>query len=371
MAFSIGLPGTAVQAAPKKPVLGFYASWAPPSPVHYSKISHLMFAFLFPSAGGQVTGPAVPSNVVSSAHAAGVKVIASVGGANHSTVFPSMAANASARTTFANSMRDYINSNGIDGVDIDWEYPANAQDSANLTLLLKAVRSAVGTSKLITMDMAPTHEKGQWVSKSSLEICDFYNVMAYDFTGSFPGSVVGQHSTYNHGVLGVTYWKNRGAPRERVIMGVPFYGKNFDAGGAAVDYKDIMAANPNISPDADSVGRTWFNGVTTMKKKSAYVAQQGYGGVMIWQLAGDAPAGSKSLLDAIETGYNTPASILPRQAGKTGFRSRIISPYPLAGSGAGLFDLGGRSLSVGTDKTRLPAGVYIRTPASPVATGKK
>jgi GH18 family chitinase len=339
----------AAQAAPKKPVLGFYSSWAPPS-VRWDKITHLMYAFLLPSGGGSFSND-VPGSLISEAHSHNVKLIASIGGAHNSTEFPGFAASSSGRSAFANSCKAVVNA-GADGVDIDWEYPANAQDSANFTLLLKAVRSAIGASKIISMDLAPTNEKGQWVSRSALDIGDFYNCMAYDFTGDFPGSLVGQHSSYNASVIGIYYWwKNRGVAKEKVVMGVPFYGKNFNAGGTPVDYKDIMSANPGLSPDADSVGKTWFNGVTTMKKKATYVAQNSYGGVMIWQLGGDA-SGSKSLLDAINDGLSAaPISIVSRGAQPDRFASQgLLFGIP---RGAGLRAIDGRLVAA-------PAlGIYV------------
>jgi chitinase len=294
-------------AKPRKPVLAFYTEWSPPGSIDYNKITHLLLAFSLPQGGGSVTG-FVPGGVVSAAHAAGVKVLASVGGANHGTVFPGIASNAGARTTFANSLKSICDANGLDGVDIDWEYPLTVQDSANFTLLLKAVRSAIGT-KLLTIDVAADGEKGSFVHKNALSIPDFVNVMSYDFTGSFAGSVVGQHSPYTKATSNLNYWRAKGVPREKLILGVPFYGKDFNQGGAPVAYGTIMANNPSVSPDADSVGRCWFNGVTTIKKKATYVAQMEYGGIMIWELSQDA-GGAKSLLTALNTGLEAPSATL-------------------------------------------------------------
>jgi chitinase len=349
------------EAKPKHPVLGFYTSWAPPS-VRYDKITHLMYAFLDPSSSGSISG-SVDGGVVSAAHNAGVKVIASIGGANNSDGFPSLAASSSGRTNFANACKSIVNG-GVDGVDIDWEFPANAQDSANFTLLLKAVRAAIGSGKILSMDLAPNDEKGHWVSHSAIEVGDFYNVMAYDFTGNYPGSPVGQHSSFNQAVYGLYYWwKNRGVAKTKVILGVPFYGKNFNNSGNPVDYRDIMSANPSLSPDADQVGQTWFNGVTTITKKSTYVAENGYGGVMIWQLGGDA-GGSKSLLDAVNKGLEAPeiVAIAPIGASAPGYASRrAVTLLGLAGETAGLRirDLSGREIVPSARNLAAPAaGVY-------------
>jgi chitinase len=289
-------------AKPKKPVLAFYTSWDPAGGINYSKVTHILFAFSTPNAGGSVSGY-VAGNVVSAAHAAGVKVMASIGGANNSGAFSGIAASSGARLAFANSVKSLCESNSLDGVDIDWEFPANAQDSANFTLLLKQLRTTLGT-KVISVDVAADGEKGQWINKAAATIPDFYNVMSYDYTGANDagGVVVGQHAPYSKASIAMNYWRVKGVPKENIILGVPFYGKNFDAGAAAVNYNSIMSSNPNLSLDADSVGRTYFNGVTTIKKKATLVAQQEYGGIMIWQIAQDMPSGPKSLLDALNLG---------------------------------------------------------------------
>jgi chitinase len=298
-------------AAPKKPVLAFYTEWDPPGGINYSKVTHILFAFSTAAGGGSISSY-VPGGIVSSAHSAGVKVLASIGGVNNSSAFPGIAGSASSRTAFANNIKSLLNGNNLDGVDIDWEFPEGATDSANFASLLREIRKAIGT-KLITIDVAADGDKALWVSKTAAAIPDFINVMSYDYTGDFPGSLVGQHSPYTKATTSLSTWRIKSGDRARVILGVPFYGKDFNAGGAPVAYKSIMANNPGLSPDADSVGRTWFNGVTTMKKKASYVAANGYGGVMLWQMAQDA-SGSKSLLDAIVEGLTTPLYVMDSRA---------------------------------------------------------
>ncbi len=309
-------------AAPKKPVLAFYAQWDAPGSVDFSKITHLLFAFSLPNSGGSINGY-VPGGVVSQAHSAGVKCMISIGGVNNSYAFPGIASGA--RQAFASNIKSILDQNNVDGVDIDWEFPANAQDSANFTLLLKAIRSAIG-SKLISVDVAPDGEKAQWISRSATAIPDFWNVMAYDYTGDFAGSLIGQHAPYNKATVAMNYWRAKGAPKNTIIMGVPFYGKDFNAGGGAVSYSQIIGGNPGLSNDADSVGRTWFNGVTTITKKATYVAQQSYGGIMVWEVAQDA-AGSRSLLDAIGKGLQAePVSISEYRKGADEAAGRMGVP---------------------------------------------
>ena len=76
-----------------------------------------------------------------------LKILAVVGGWNEgSTKYSSMAADASKRQVFIKSALEFILQHGFDGLDIDWEYPAqrggSPQDKVNFVTLLKEVREA-------------------------------------------------------------------------------------------------------------------------------------------------------------------------------------------------------------------------------------
>lgn len=59
--------------------------------------------------------------LLSLAHAAGTKVVVSVGGWSGSTQFSTMAASSSNRQAWIQWNVDFINQYNTDGVDIDWE----------------------------------------------------------------------------------------------------------------------------------------------------------------------------------------------------------------------------------------------------------
>jgi chitinase len=61
--------------------------------------------------------------LISAAHSQGAQVYISIGGWSLSDAFPEVAGNAAARRNFAKNCVGLIREYGIDGIDIDWEFP--------------------------------------------------------------------------------------------------------------------------------------------------------------------------------------------------------------------------------------------------------
>jgi GH18 family chitinase len=109
------------------------------------------------------------------------------------------------------------------------------------------------------------------------------------------------------------YSTDRNIPKEKLTLGVPFYGYVYGPGITDKPYRPSMTYKEIVSqfhgseftdslknmPDGKSV---FYNGIPTIKQKTV-LAKEKASGIMIWQLAADA-RGSKSLLKAInETVY--------------------------------------------------------------------
>lgn len=73
----------------------------------------------------------------------GMKVLLSIGGWTYSNNFAAAASTPENRALFTSSSLQLMKDWGMDGIDVDWEYPADATQAANFVALLKEMRSAM------------------------------------------------------------------------------------------------------------------------------------------------------------------------------------------------------------------------------------
>ncbi|MDE2826956.1 MAG: glycoside hydrolase family 18 protein [Bacteroidota bacterium] len=298
-------------------VIGFYPGYKhdvlPISQIRWDMLTRVIYAFAIPETDGSLNVAHLTrlDSLVQTAHANGVEVYVSVGGGGGSSNFPVFAANESTRGNFVRTVRQYLTENCLDGVDIDWEEwnkdNANipiASEKAAFMSLMKELRSELD-SWGISLDVYP----GDWFGRHYDEVyplVDYVHVMGYDFSG--PWSAPGPHSSYDQAIgtgsdasaTGLAYWVNyRKWPSGKIILGLPFYGRDFDVnGGRGVAYRDIVARFPN-APGMDRVESIYYNGRQTIADKTQYVVDNGFPGVMIWEIAHDTHDPMTSLLQVI------------------------------------------------------------------------
>jgi hypothetical protein len=99
------------------------------------------------------------------------------------------------------------------------------------------------------------------------------------------------------------YWGNvRKLDKKKMFLGLPFYGYSFGPNGAgSMSYKDIISTYPKAEKKDQLKMKDgsilYYNGIPTIQKK-VQLARKKAGGVMFWQLGGDA-VGDKSLVKVI------------------------------------------------------------------------
>jgi GH18 family chitinase/predicted carbohydrate-binding protein with CBM5 and CBM33 domain len=294
----------------------------------------------------------------------------SVGGWTLSGRFSDAALTAASRERFARSAVNFIVQHGFDGVDIDWEYPVGGglesnkvrpEDKRNYTLLLRELRRQLdargvldGRKYYLTIAAPAGDDKIRNLEPAGIaEVCDWINIMTYDFAGGWDKKTGHQAPMFSPEGRGAanpsTLWSMDGAVRQfldagvdpqKLVIGVPFYGRGWTGVPAAnsgigqlstglpagsyeagiYDYKDLVAmikAQPNVyrvfedtqaeatflyAPSADGLWVS-FDDTEMMKRKVDYIKDLGLGGAMFWELSGDTKDPETSLLEVLYQGF--------------------------------------------------------------------
>ncbi len=264
--------------------------------IPYDKLTHINYSFLTPKADGTFN-PIINGwklkQIVRDAHAHDVKVSISVGGWGWDAQFEELAAAPATRTTFVRNLKAFVDEYGLDGVDMDWEYPDQGQSSQNFFALIEELRLAMPDKLLTAAVVSYGDDNGLGIPSESFELFDFVNIMTYDGP---------DHGTMEQFERGLSYWSGRGLPKEKIVMGVPFYGD------PNLPYFKIVQADPSAAQTDtfDQYGTTFhYNGIPTLRTKTR-IAMEKAGGIMFWALDHDAQ-GDLSLVSAIhETAYPNP-----------------------------------------------------------------
>jgi GH18 family chitinase len=283
-------------------IVGYLPSWRGEEvAIPYQRLTHLDYAFALPTPAGALTDLRAPGRldaVVAAAHAAGVKVCLSIGGwhGGDDSAFEQMAADPAARARFVDAGMAAVAAHQLDGLDIDWEYPdpgASALSFVHLMAELAARLHPAG--KLLTAAVVAEGSQGEGILPEVFASADFINVMAYDADES--GRT--HHSPYPYAVTSIRYWRARGLPRDKLVLGVPFYGR-----APGTSYRDLFRLDPRAH-EKDQIGTIGYNGIATIKRKTALALAQA-GGIMIWEITEDT-TDETSLLRAINEAARRPS----------------------------------------------------------------
>lgn len=321
-AITLGLLSTAALAETK--VIGYIPAYkglqAVANKTDFTKITHLNLSFLNPNSSGAITSNGTPvcmeggnaselNYVVQKAHQNNVKVLVSLAGG----VIPGCSGNwetllqPANRQTLVNNLLQFVSDFNLDGIDVDLEgvILTNIDNAGNYTPFIQALSNSLKPAgKLLTS--ATASYNGGMVPVSSLPYFDFVNIMSYDAIGPGWGTPGIEHSSYDQAVANINTWKARGLTKEKLVLGVPFYGYGFGNYGGSYTINDIVNQYGAAAAQQDVIGNVCvgcsyitYNGLPTIRNKTRLALQQG-SGVMIWELSQDA-TGANSLLSVINS----------------------------------------------------------------------
>lgn len=269
--------------------------------IDLSKITDLNLAFLNPAPDGSFNIDPAVKEVVSKANAQNVRVFMSIGGGSAPAHLAELI-KPGKRGAFVNGIMALVAQHGFAGVDVDLE---NDLINADYPAFVAELRTAL-TAKNKLMTAALASWNADKIPDATIKSYDFINIMSYDRTGPWNINRPGPHSPYEMAVDDFTYFsQRRGIAAEKLLVGLPFYGYGFGTNApSSIWYKDLIAQYAGAE-NMDEVtvnggGKIYYNGISTIRRKTAFAIASKAAGVMIWELTQDS-RGAKSLLEAIHT----------------------------------------------------------------------
>ena len=206
--------------------------------------------------------------------------------------FAAVAASDETRRKFIKAAVKVCLDERFDGIDLDWEHPKNDKEQADYAALLEACRDGFQPHGLM---LSVTMAAWQKLPRKAFGAVDAVHVMSYDNQG--------RHSTFDAAKADVKAMLDQGAPKEKIVLGLPFYGRRISKGREAWTYRQLVAKY-KPAPETDEVDAIYFNGPATIRRKTEYALESRLGGVMMWELGQDAE-GKKSLFGAIREAVRT------------------------------------------------------------------
>lgn len=270
-------------------VIGYLPAWTEQSAkTSFAGLTHVNYSFALPNPDGSlkdIPSPDLLRRVVERAHANGIKVSLAIGGWNdgNDSAFEKLAASPDARVKFAQCCLEVMAKHSLDGIDVDWEYPDAGASAENFhQLIIELSKRLKPAGKLLSIAVVASGKQGDGITPDVFEHIDLLNIMAYDGK---------DHGLYSQAEEALKYWSQRGCPRSKLILGLPFYGRS-----PYLAYRDIIAKDPT-APQRDTLGNIHYNNPAMIARKTQLAREQA-AGVMIWELTQD-HEGPGSLLKAI------------------------------------------------------------------------
>ncbi len=241
------------------------------------------------------------------------------GGFSHMTAVPAY------RKQFAKDCKQFCIDNGIDGVDLDWEFPGMAYNSAylydpfhdvdNYTELFKDIRAEFGSDYLLTY-AGPTQQKQalsgggyRYVDNMAVEpYVDWVNLMCYDFCSApRPHNAMFCSDGYWDIVRTYRSYLNAEYPFNKLVLGVAFYGRHEFDNDKEWMYKeivDVLLANfpntyrrkwhnlwcvPYLEKKVNGEWTMWcsYDDPQSIAYKGNWAIGRGMHGLMYWEVEGD------------------------------------------------------------------------------------
>jgi len=350
------------RAKSDKKVICYFSNWAGlrdsdgkfiPENVDATLCSHIVYAFAKLDEETLTMTPSGPRSDLDDGYYSrlqavvkkqnpGAEVLISVGGWADSAgdKYSRLVNSGQARQNFVKEAVKFLKLYGFQGVVMEWHFPvcwqsdcskgpnSDKQGFASLAQELQREFSKHGFSVGATLSGYKQVIDVAYDVKRLGDALDFMNIMTYDFRGFWDGKT-GHHAPlyvdnddtnpdYNTNSV-MSYYEAKGAPKSKLIVGIPFYGQSFSTKRGATSYgaetsgpgdagrwtkqRGMLAfyeicskvkdgwtkvdGNNNHGPYAHSAKeKQWvgYDDINSIAKKAEYVKIKDYGGAAVWTL---------------------------------------------------------------------------------------
>lgn len=230
--------------------------------------------------------------------------------------FSAIAASDDNRLRFAQDCLAFCQQWGIDGIDLDWEFPGlswsgaacnPAIDTQNHVLLMKQLRETLGTRYLLTFagyvkDKQPTAGGYRYIDIAAVEpYVNFVNLMTYDMDAApHFQSAISHPASYWDCQRAINAYAAAGFPMNKIVLGIPFYMRHaWDGANSVIDYRNLASLPSEYTidnwSDAAQPPYVTLNGVffgsydnaRSIAIKGQWAREHGLRGLMYWECSED------------------------------------------------------------------------------------
>ncbi|OUM62747.1 glycoside hydrolase family 18 protein, partial [Piromyces sp. E2] len=271
-----------------------------------------------------------------------LRTVISVGGASGSKNWGKILASSRLTKNAVDSIISFCTKNNFDGVDLDWEFPADSNESSYYLNFMKLLREELGDDRILTIASAGKPKKYHGYVSKFIQYLDWINVMTYDYAGSWnsyaglnsplyetPNDKNGQYDADQS----IRAYMNQGVPASKLVIGAAFYGRAWEVesttndgfqqrgngkvkGQASDKSNDATwsyyalrtegvlsgktsakspwrrtwrdpAMSPTIFNTSDKKRYISYDDVESMRERAKYAKEMGLAGVMVWELSQD------------------------------------------------------------------------------------